>query len=81
MCTQGLQVTVLHIGNGTSDIFEDDPSVLFVSTHQQGIYPFVGKVSEVGKGDGEGATMHIPLPGTSIGCSPCACIRLSNIAR
>lgn len=51
-------------GNGTSDIFEHDPSVLFVSTHQAGIYPFQGKVTDVGKGDGEGATMHIPLPGT-----------------
>lgn len=55
---------VVVSGNGTSDIFEHDPSVLFVSTHQQGIYPFQGKLEDTGKGDGEGATMHIPLPGT-----------------
>lgn len=61
-------IPTITTGNGTSDIFEHDPSVLFVSTHQQGIYPFQGKLTDVGKGDGEGLTMHIPLPGTFDWC-------------
>lgn len=32
----------LHHGNGTEDIFRDDPSVLYCSTHQLGIYPGTG---------------------------------------
>lgn len=46
-------------------IFVDDPSVLFVSTHQSGGYPGTGKISEAGTGDGLGATINIPLPGFS----------------
>lgn len=43
-------------------MFYNDPSVLFISTHQSGIYPFTGKVKDVGKGDGEGASINLPLP-------------------
>ena len=46
-------------------IFVDDPSVLFVSTHQSGGYPGTGRISEAGSGDGLGATINIPLPGYS----------------
>lgn len=54
----------VHHGNGTHDIFYDDPSVLFVSTHQSGSYPGTGRLSEVGSGEGEGASINLPLPGT-----------------
>ncbi len=50
-------------------IYVDDPSVLFVSTHQSGAYPGTGRMSEVGKGDGEGATINLPLPGTPLRAS------------
>ncbi len=53
----------VHHGNGTHDIFYDDSSILFVSTHQQGSYPGTGKLTEVGTGDGQHATINIPLPG------------------
>lgn len=53
----------VHHGNGTNDIFVDDPSVLFVSTHQSGAYPGTGHITEVGTGIGQGATLNIPLPG------------------
>ena len=53
----------VHHGNGTHDIFYDDPDILFVSTHQQGSYPGTGKLSEVGSGDAQHATINIPLPG------------------
>lgn len=53
----------VHHGNGTQDVFEKDPDVLFISTHQSGNYPGTGKAEEVGVGDGEGATINVPLPG------------------
>lgn len=56
----------VHHGNGTNDMFYDDPSVLFISTHQSGLYPGTGKLSEVGTGDGEGASINLPLPGALI---------------
>ena len=52
----------VHHGNGTNDIFHDDPSVLFASTHEDGSYPGTGKMTDMGEGDGLGATINIPLP-------------------
>eukprot|EP00899_Mesostigma_viride_P022569 jgi/Mesvir1/3497/Mv11983-RA.3 len=52
----------VHHGNGTQDIFYADPDVLFISTHQAGIYPGTGSLTETGTGRGEGATINVPLP-------------------
>ena len=52
----------VHHGNGTQDAFYDDGSVLFVSSHQAGIYPGTGALGETGAGAGEGATVNLPLP-------------------
>jgi len=52
----------VHHGNGTQDAFYDDPSVLFISTHQFPYYPGSGAVNETGAGAGEGFTINIPLP-------------------
>jgi acetoin utilization deacetylase AcuC-like enzyme len=41
----------VHHGNGTQDIFEADPSVLYCSTHQMPLYPGTGKKDEVGVGN------------------------------
>ncbi|MFC3208633.1 histone deacetylase family protein [Aquamicrobium soli] len=41
----------VHHGNGTQDIFWDDPSVLYCSTHQMPLYPGTGATSEVGAGN------------------------------
>lgn len=57
----------VHHGNGTEAIFISDPSVLYVSLHENGIYPFTGPASERGQGAGEGATFNIPLPANSEG--------------
>ncbi len=38
----------VHHGNGTQDIFWDDPSVLFCSTHQMPLYPWTGARDETG---------------------------------
>jgi acetoin utilization deacetylase AcuC-like enzyme len=42
----------VHHGNGTNAIFYRDPSVLYFSTHQWGIYPGTGYWDEVGEGAG-----------------------------
>ncbi|HLN87106.1 MAG TPA: histone deacetylase [Candidatus Limnocylindrales bacterium] len=52
----------VHHGNGTQDAFYNDPSVLFISTHQFPFYPGSGAVDEVGIDAGEGFTLNIPLP-------------------
>ncbi len=52
----------LHHGNGTSDIFYEDPGVLYISTHQTGIYPGTGRIEETGKGKAEGFNVNIPFP-------------------
>lgn len=54
----------VHHGNGTNAIFYNDPSVLFFSTHQWGIYPGTGHWSETGAGPGIGYSVNVPmLPG------------------
>ena len=50
----------VHHGNGTQEIFWDDPSVLFVSLHQWPFYPGSG-----GPGDGNETTVNVPLPAGS----------------
>ena len=52
----------LHHGNGTQHIFENDPDVLYVSTHQYPYYPGTGAAEEVGDGAGAGRTLNVPLP-------------------
>ncbi len=51
----------VHHGNGTQDIFYDDSSVLFFSTHQSPWYPGTGAASERGEGRGIGMTINCPL--------------------
>ena len=41
----------VHHGNGTQDIFWDDPSVLYCSTHQMPLYPGTGAKDEIGAGN------------------------------
>jgi acetoin utilization deacetylase AcuC-like enzyme len=41
----------VHHGNGTQDIFYDDPSVIYCSTHQMPLYPGTGALRETGKGN------------------------------
>ena len=51
----------LHHGNSTQHSFEDDPSILYFSTHQYPYYPGSGSFQEVGRGAGEGYTVNVPL--------------------
>jgi acetoin utilization deacetylase AcuC-like enzyme len=52
----------VHHGNGTQDIFWDDPGVLYVSTHQHPLYPGTGRPDEVGGPAAPGLTLNFPLP-------------------
>ncbi len=52
----------VHHGNGTQDIFYEDGSVLFFSTHQSPWYPWTGATGETGEGPGAGLTVNCPLP-------------------
>ncbi len=51
----------VHHGNGTQHSFEEDPSVLYVSTHQYPYYPGTGAYTETGIGLGNGATLNCPM--------------------
>jgi acetoin utilization deacetylase AcuC-like enzyme len=56
----------VHHGNGTQEIFWNDPSVFYFSTHQYPYYPGTGSKDERGAGKGEGFTLNVPLrAGTS----------------
>jgi acetoin utilization deacetylase AcuC-like enzyme len=52
----------VHHGNGTQEAFYDDPRVLYVSSHAHPFYPGTGYASEVGRGEGRGFTVNLPLP-------------------
>jgi len=51
----------VHHGNGSQWMFYDDPSVLYISSHQFPFYPGTGAADEVGTGRGLGFTVNIPL--------------------
>jgi acetoin utilization deacetylase AcuC-like enzyme len=51
----------LHHGNGTQHSFYNDPSILYLSTHQFPYYPGSGSVEQIGEGKGEGFTVNVPL--------------------
>ena len=51
----------VHHGNGTQDVFYDDPTVLFFSIHQYPFYPGTGSRGETGEGAGAGFTINAPM--------------------
>ncbi len=62
----------VHHGNGTNDIFHEDPGVLFVSIHQAPLYPGTGAATDTGSGAGEGLTINLPVragSGDGVFCS------------
>lgn len=61
----------VHHGNGTQDIFYEDPTVLNISMHQDGrtLYPGTGDVDAIGRGLGGGFTVNLPLPPGTAGPS------------
>ena len=56
----------VHHGNGTQSAFYADPDVLFISLHQDSLYPFGwGTADQTGEDAGEGRTVNVPLPAGS----------------
>jgi len=55
----------VHHGNGTAEAFRHRADVLFVSIHQQGLYPGTGLLNDLGSGAGEGYTINLPVPSGS----------------
>ena len=53
----------VHHGNGTQAIFEQDPRVLYLSSHQADLYPWSGAANERGVGN----LVNLPLPAGSGG--------------
>jgi acetoin utilization deacetylase AcuC-like enzyme len=53
----------VHHGNGTQDVFYEDPEVMFLSIHRYGggFYPGTGAADEVGRGKGLGFTVNVPV--------------------
>ena len=66
---RGLRVLILdfdaHHGNGTQDIFWEDPRVVHVDVHQEAIYPGTGDVTDIGGSGAEGTKINVPLPAFS----------------
>ncbi len=66
LVAQGSRVVVIdidaHHGNGTQEIFYDDPRVLYVSWHQSPHYPNTGRATECGTARSLGTTINVPLP-------------------
>ena len=56
-----------HHGNGTQDVFYDDPRVLFVSIHQWPLYPGTGRLTDIGGPGAVGTTLNIPVPPDTTG--------------
>lgn len=54
----------VHYGNGTADMFYEDPDVMYISIHQEPrtLFPGKGNVEEIGGGEGEGRNLCIPMP-------------------
>jgi acetoin utilization deacetylase AcuC-like enzyme len=53
----------VHHGNGSEEHFYASPDVLFISLHQDGLYPLgSGGVERAGEGAGRGYNVNIPLP-------------------
>lgn len=53
----------VHHGNGTQDIFYEDPVVMFYSIHRygNGFYPGTGAENETGRGQGQGHILNVPI--------------------
>jgi acetoin utilization deacetylase AcuC-like enzyme len=57
----------VHHGNGTQDVFWDDPAVLYASFHEWPAYPGTGRATETGGAGAPGLTLNVPLPAGATG--------------
>lgn len=56
--------TDAHAGNGTAEYFVSESRVLLIDIHQdpRTLYPGTGFVNQIGRGEGEGHTVNVPMP-------------------
>ena len=52
----------VHHGNGTQDIFYDEPNVLYVSMHESPLYPGTGHINETGSAGAPMTNLNLPFP-------------------
>ena len=57
----------VHHGNGTQEIFWNDPNVLYVSLHQDNWYPYSGSLHETGGPDAPFTNLNVPMPAGTAG--------------
>lgn len=57
----------VHHGNGTQEIFWDDPNVAYASIHQWPWYPGTGRAEETGGPGAPGGICNVPLPAGATG--------------
>ncbi len=52
-----------HFGNGTYAVFENEPKVLYISSHAHPsyCYPGTGYIDQIGRGEAEGTKINLPL--------------------
>ncbi len=78
LADRGERVAILdwdvHHGNGTQDIFWNDPRVLYASMHEHPAFPGTGRADEVGGPDALGSTVNVPLPPYATGDAALAAI-------
>ncbi len=71
LVSRGNKVAIIdwdvHHGNGTQEIFWNNPNVLYVSVHQSPLYPHTGMMDEIGGKDATGLNINLPLPSGSTG--------------
>ncbi|THB74680.1 MAG: histone deacetylase [Desulfobulbaceae bacterium] len=51
----------IHHGNGTQEAFYDSDEVLFISVHQNNLFPFSGTEREIGNENGRGYNINMPV--------------------
>ncbi|MBW4030755.1 MAG: histone deacetylase [Acidobacteria bacterium] len=57
----------VHHGNGTQQIFWDEPNVLYLSMHQWPLFPGSGSAAEIGGRHALGSVVNVPLPAGATG--------------
>lgn len=57
----------VHHGNGTQEMFWDDPRVAYASIHQWPWYPGTGRASETGGARAPGGILNVPVPAGATG--------------
>jgi len=71
LVSQGERVVIVdwdvHHGNGTQQIFWDEPAVLYISMHQSPLFPGSGFVGEIGGRSALGSVVNVPLPAGATG--------------